>query len=110
MLSLRARRLSPKIRLRGTRARSEGVREFQDHTLPGEVPQPEGDMDAAPLSDDEIEALNPDFHPTTKQLVDFRIAHDNNGHLTPSDVVQNDRAGKWKTRVGQMDKTALRVR
>ena len=63
---------------------------LQDHTLPGEIPIPEGDMDAAPLSDEEIEPPDPKYHPTKQQLVDLKIADGNSGQPTPGDFAGID--------------------
>ena len=67
-----------------------------DQVLPGEEPQDEADMDAAPLSDEEIEAPRADFHPTRQQLIDLKIAHDNSGHPSPSDFARMIKLGNGK--------------
>ena len=65
----------------------------EDHVLPGEIPVPEGDMDASPLSDDEMDPADPNFHPTAQQLVDLKIAHDNSGHPTANDFARMIKLG-----------------
>ena len=67
-----------------------------DQVLPGEVPQEEADMDAAPLSDDELEAPRADFHPARQQLIDFKIAHHNSGHPSPADFARMIKLGNGK--------------
>ena len=68
-----------------------------DQVLPGEEPQDEADMDAAPLSDDEIEAPRADFHPTRQQLIDLKIAHDNSvDTLSPADFARMIKLGNGK--------------
>ena len=68
----------------------------EDHTLPGEIPVPEGDMDASPFSDDEMDPADPNFHPTAQQLVDLKIAHDNSGHPTAKDFARMIKLGNGK--------------
>ncbi len=76
---------------------AERPNEVDDHMLPWEQDRNEEDRDASPLSDEEeVETPSPDFWPTKAQLVDLKIAHDNNGHPTATDFARMIRLGNGK--------------
>ena len=82
---------------RAAQEQGAALNEMEDHLLPWEQDRNEEDRDATPLGDEEeVETPSPDFWPTKAQLVDLKIAHDNNGHPTATDFARMIRLGNGK--------------